>query len=424
MTKASLPTNIPVEPGKLWWNWFGELYFTPTLTARPKSIEDVRACVMHARREGLPVRVSGKGHSNPAMVPTAGMHIDFSDFAGVEAVDAQTGRVTIQPGIAVGDLSRHLRHHGLSLNNQGDIDTQTVVGAMATGTHGAGVTLPCFSAQMVAATIVTADGDILELSQEKDGDLFRALRCSLGLLGVVVSATLQAVPSYNILKRSWYADREDCIGNLHELLNAHRTFWFFWLPDLASAQLYGLPADIPDRTSRRRDVCHMRSYDALPVQDPMPELGEGEVCDHSSVIFPNAYEPNFREIEYAVPFGRFEEAFAEIQHMFATRYPEAFYPVECRPVKEDTSMLSAYAGRDGYAMSISGPLEVSTWPILSEADAILDRYDARPHWGKHHFMTPERLQRIYPEYDAFRKLRREMDPRGVFLNDHLAQLFV
>ncbi len=109
--------------------------------------------------------------------------------------------------------------------------------------------------------------------------------------------------------------------------------------------------------------------------------------------------------------------------MFQTRYPEAIYPVECRAVKGDDTYLSAYSERDGYALSISGPLEEWSWGMLRDADAILDRYDARPHWGKHHFMTPERLERIYPKYDAFKRLRREMDPDGVFLNDHLRMLF-
>jgi FAD/FMN-containing dehydrogenase len=161
----------------------------------------------------------------------------------------------------------------------------------------------------------------------------------------------------------------------------------------------------------------------VPVDEPAPELQPGEQFGHSSVIFPNPYIPNFREIEYAVPFERFEEAFGEVRERFMSKYPQAIYPVECRPVKADDSYISAYAGRDGYAMSISGPLEHWTWAMLKEMDEILDRYDARPHWGKHHFMSPQRLERIYPRYDAFKTLRREIDPDGVFLNDHLRSLF-
>ncbi|MFC7054171.1 D-arabinono-1,4-lactone oxidase [Hansschlegelia quercus] len=413
-----------LEPGKLWVNWFGEQYFVPAYTARPRSEEDVRAVVLAARKLGLAIRASGAGHSNPAVVPTPGVHVDFDGFNEVISVDREKLQVTVQPGIRVGELSRYLRTVGMSLNNQGDIDTQSVTGAIMTATHGAGVTLPCMSMQMIAARIITAEGDFLDLSQEKDGELFKAFRASIGLFGLIVSLTIQAVPSYNIHKRSWNTDVEDCIGGLHQRLADNRTFWFFWLPRKESAELYVLPGGVvPSQATRDHDICHMRTYNAVPVDEPAPELQPGEQFGHSSMIFPNPYIPNFREIEYAVPFDRFEEAFAEVRERFIAKYPQAIYPVECRPVKADDSYLSAYAERAGYALSISGPLEHWTWAMLQEMDEILDRYEARPHWGKHHFMSPQRLERLYPRYDAFKKIRREIDPDGMFLNDHLRALF-
>jgi len=412
-----------LQPGKLWWNWFGEQYFVPRYTARPTSEEEVCAIVREARKLGLPIRASGAGHSNPAIVPTPGVHIDFDGFNQVVSVDKDKLQVTVRPGIRISELTRYLRTQGMSLNNQGDIDSQAITGALMTGTHGAGKTLGCLSTQLIGARIVTADGELRDLSPA-DGELFKAFRTSIGLFGLVVSLTIQAVPSYNIFKKSWNTDTEDCIGNLHQLLDANRTFWFFWLPRKESADLFELPGDaVPSKATRDYDFCHMRTYNSVPVDQPAPQLGHGEQFDHSSIIYPNSYIPNFREIEYAVPFERFEDCFAEVRNMFQTKYPEAIYPVECRAVKGDDTYLSAYAGRDGYALSISGPLEEWSWGMLRDADAILDRYDARPHWGKHHFMTPERLERIYPQYDAFKRLRREMDPDSVFLNDHLRMLF-
>ncbi len=413
-----------LEPGKLWWNWFGEQYFVPQYKALPKTEEDVRQIVLAARKLNLPLRASGAGHSNPAIVPTPGVHVDFNAMNQIIAVDEEKLQVTFQPGIRVGELSRYLKGRGMSLNNQGDIDTQAVAGALMTGTHGAGKTLPCMSNQMIAARIVTADGTFLDLSAEHDKTLFNAFQTSLGMFGLIVSITIQAVPSYNILKRSWNADTEDCIGKLHHLLDENRTFWFFWLPVLESASLFELPGgDVPNMATRAHDFCHMRSYNAVPADEPAPPLQTGEEFGHSSAIFPNQYVPNFREIEYAVPFEKFEECFEEIRSLFKTKYPEAMYPVECRAVKADETFLSAYAERDGYAISVSGPLEFPTWGMLNDIDVIFDKYEGRPHWGKHHFMSPARLERLYPRYDAFRKIRREIDPQGVFLNDHLRMLF-
>ncbi len=413
-----------IRPGTLWWNWFGDQYFVPTYTAAPRTEEEVRQAVLAARKLGLPIRASGGGHATPAVVPTSGMHVDFRQFNQVVSVDHERCQVTVRPGMTVGEVSRYLRTQGLSLNNQGDIDTQSIAGAIVTGTHGAGTSLPCMSAQMIAARIVTADGQFLDLSGENDGELFKAFRCSIGMFGLFVSITLQAVPSYNILKRSWNTDVEDTLASLHDLLDANRTFWFFWLPIKESADLYKLPGgSVPSKATRDADICHMRTYNAVPVDEPAPELHAGEVFDHSSVIYPNIYLPNYREIEYAVPFDRFEEAFGEVRHKFQTKYPEAVYPVESRPVKADDSYISAYSERDGYALSISGPLEFASWGMLQDMDAILDRYDARPHWGKHHFMSAARLERLFPRYDAFKVIRRDIDPDGIFLNDHLRALF-
>jgi FAD/FMN-containing dehydrogenase len=412
-----------LETGQLWWNWFGEQYFVPKYLARPRDEAELQRIVLEARRLELPVRASGAGHSNPAIVPTPGIHVDFGRMKQVLALDKEKLQVTVQPGMIVGELSRYLRTQGMSLNNQGDIDTQTVAGAIMTATHGAGVTLPCMSAQMVGARIVLADSSVLELSAEKDGELFKAFRTSLGMFGLIASLTIQAVPSFNILKASWNADVDDCIGNLHQTLAENRTFWFFWLPRAESAALFELPSDVPARNSRDYDFCHMRSYNAVAVDAPAPALEDGEVFDHASVIYPNLYLPNYREIEYAVPFARFEETFAEIRALFLRDYPEALYPVECRAVKADDSYLSAYSERDGYALSVSGPLEFSSWAMLRDVDAIFDRYDGRPHWGKHHFMSASRLERLYPRYDAFKTFRRQLDPGAMFLNDHLRALF-
>ncbi|WP_158802485.1 D-arabinono-1,4-lactone oxidase [Acidisoma sp. L85] len=413
-----------LQPGRLWWNWFGEQYFVPQYVAKPRTEEDVRQIVLAARRLGISIRASGAGHSNPAIVPTPGIHVDFDEFRDIVSFDHDTLRVVVRPGIRVGDLSRALKEQGMSLNNQGDIDTQSIAGAIVTATHGAGITLPCLSAQMIAARIVTADGNILELSAEKDGELFKAFRTSLGMFGLIVSITIQAVLSYNIHKRSWNTDTEDCLESLHELLRDNRTFWFFWLPLKESADLYELPSGaVSSKATRENDICHMRVYNAAPVADPPPTVGPGEQFGHSSAIYPNVYLPNFREVEYAVPFASFEQTFDELRALFKTKYPEALYPIECRAVKADDSYLSAYSERDGYALSVSGPMEESSWGLLRDVDAVFERHDGRPHWGKHHFMSPSRMEKLFPRYDDFKRLRREIDPDGVFLNDHLRALF-
>ena len=63
------------------------------------------------------------------------------------------------------------------------------------------------------------------------------------------------------------------------------------------------------------------------------------------------------------------------------------------------------------------------WPFLKVVDDILRQCGSRPHWGKLHFTQREDVDRWFPKAEAFRQLRRSVDPNGYFLNDHLRTLF-
>ena len=74
-------------------------------------------------------------------------------------------------------------------------------------------------------------------------------------------------------------------------------------------------------------------------------------------------------------------------------------------------------------ISVSGMPGTDYWDYLRSVDSLLREFSARVHWGKLHFLEPERLAELYPEADEFIRIRRELDPEGVFLNDHLRPLF-
>ena len=417
--------GVLIQPGEHWRNWVGNQAFVPAYRARPLDEAQVLQALSFARGNALQVRVQGARHSWSALVPTSGVLIDLDGFDSLVSLDREALQITVRPGMRISALTAILRAHGMSLANQGDIDSQTVAGAVMTATHGAGQALGCMSTQVVAMRLATAEGDILDLAGDREPELFRAARVSLGLLGVVLSLTIQAVPAYNILKRSWNADVETCLERLPELLERNRTFWYFWLPRLESAALFELALDGYDSTATRtHDICHMRSYNAYPVDDLAPPVGRGEEFGHSAAIFPNEYVPNYHELEYAVPFAQAADAFGEVRTRILTRHPDAPFPVECRAVAADDSFLSPYAGRAGFAISVSQSPGADYWTFLRDMDTILSLYDGRPHWGKLHFMTPARLERLFPEYGAFKAIRRRLDPSGLFLNDMLRPLFL
>jgi hypothetical protein len=105
------------------------------------------------------------------------------------------------------------------------------------------------------------------------------------------------------------------------------------------------------------------------------------------------------------------------------RFPDEISPLQVRWQKADEAFLSAQSGRDTTSISVSGEIGRNYLPFLQAVDEALRPFSARPHWGKLHFLDRRRVERLYPDFDRFQKVRREMDPDDLFLNRHLAGLF-
>src|SRR6202012_3168020 len=140
-------------------------------------------------------------------------------------------------------------------------------------------------------------------------------------------------------------------------------------------------------------------------------------------VYPMTYEPNFHELEYFVPFERGREALAAMGGLMLARLPGSGFPMEVRTVGAESAFLSHSYERDTVVISVSGTPGADYWPYLREVDALLGEFDARVHWGKLHFLTREQLLERYPRASDFIAMRGELDPAGVFLNEHLRPLF-
>jgi FAD/FMN-containing dehydrogenase len=112
-----------------------------------------------------------------------------------------------------------------------------------------------------------------------------------------------------------------------------------------------------------------------------------------------------------------------MRELMLARLPDAIFPMEVRTVAADGSWLSHSYERPSVVISVSGMPGTDYEPYLRDVDRLLGEFDARVHWGKLHYLTAEQLHARYPQAASFVALRRELDPRGVFLNDHLRELF-
>jgi FAD/FMN-containing dehydrogenase len=400
-----------------WTNWAGNQSFEAAV-ATPAGEDEVVEHVRRAIAAGTGLRAAGAGHSFTPLMETGGTVLDTSRMTGITHIDAARRRVTALPGTTVGAFGEPLWAAGLALANQGDIDTQAIAGAIATGTHGSGNELPSFSATLRACRLVDGRGELIEID-ESQPELLHAAQVSLGLLGVMTSLTIEVVPAYRLAERIEHWPLGDVLERWDELFAGHRHFSFFWLPSEQSPALYGL-ATPPGR--RMTDTCYVKRYEE--AGGDLPDCAsEGNRVDRSYRIYPAEFEANFHELEYFVPLERGREAIEAMRELMLASQPAAVFPMEVRSVAADEAYLSSNYGTPTTVISVSGIPGTDYWPYLRAVDRLLGEFGARVHWGKLHFLTPGELAARYPESSRFVAIRRELDPGGVFLNDHLRALF-
>jgi len=401
----------------VWTNWVGNQSFTPAYAAAPRDEEEVAALVRDAAERGTNVRVFGARHSFTPIVQTDGLLLDLSALRGVIEADRTSKRATALSGTLIRDFYEPLWREGLALKNQGDIDTQQIAGAVSTATHGSGIRNKCFSGVVRAVRLVTASGDIREID-ESEPDLLRAAQVSIGMLGVMTRLELEVTDAYRLTEQIDLWPWEEVLDRWDELVHGHRHFGFFWLPTEESAALYNLASH--DQTMA--DKCYVKIYDEAAPDQPESAV-EGRRTDRCYRIYPMIYDPNFHELEYFVPLELGPAALSAMRDLMLRSLPDSVFPLEVRTVGADDAYLSPNYKTATTVISVSGMPGTDYWDYLRSVDALLSDFSARVHWGKLHFLTPERLHALYPEADAFIAARRELDPRGVFLNDHLRPLF-
>jgi len=408
-------TDLP--PATLWTNWVGNQSFTPGHAGAPRDEEEVAALVRDASEAGSRIRVAGARHSFTPIVETDGLLLDLSGLRGVVEADRTRKRATALAGTLIRDFYEPLWREGLALKNQGDIDTQQIAGAVSTATHGSGIRNTCLSGVVRGVRLVTATGEVRDID-ESEPELLRAAQVSIGMLGVMTRLELEVTDAYRLTEQIDLWPWEEVLERWDELVHEHRHFGFFWLPTEESAALYNLSSH--DQTMA--DKCYVKIYDDAEPDEPDSDV-EGRRTDRCYRIYPMVYDPNFHELEYFVPLELGRDALSAMRDLMLRSLPDSVYPLEVRTVGPDDAYLSPNYKTATTVISVSGKPGTDYWDYLRSVDALLSDFSARVHWGKLHFLTAERLHTLYPEADTFINLRRELDPAGTFLNDHLRELF-
>lgn len=414
-----------------WSNWSGSAVCTPSTWARPKDEAELQALLRGGTGE---VRPTGSGHSFMPVVPTDGTLVDVSALRGVVSVDREKAQATVWAGTTLREVTRLLLAEGLGLQNQGDIDHQTVAGAVSTGTHGTGETLGCVSTQMIAGRLVTPQGEVVELSPGSEA--LRLGRVTLGSLGVLSQVTLQCVPAYRLQEVVEIHDSATLMARIDQAATTHRHAELFVFPSADVGLLKTLhpttePGGLTEMGNGWLDDAFLWSAAATSsfkaghwYQRTMVKLlGAQKRRGPSHVIFPAERRVRFEEMEYVLPREQGLEAFAEVLAVVRREFPDVSIPLEYRVVAADDIPLSPFVGRASAAIAVHHRPNRDWRGLLARVEPLLAARGGRPHWGKRHTLDARALAERYPEWSTYQALRRELDPRGRMLSPTLRRIF-
>lgn len=434
--------SIETETNKEWSNWSGSVACSPKQIFYPKSIEEVVTIVRRAKHAGRYIRVVGTGHSFTPLVYTDQLLLSLDQLQGIESINHEDGTVTVWAGTKLRALGEALAELGYAQENLGDIDAQSIAGAISTGTHGTGIQFGSISTQAVGFTVITSEGKILECSTTKNAAILHAVQLSLGLLGIIVKVTLRVVPSYRLHQRTFSMELDECLASIESLRSENRNFEFFYFPYTNKVQVKLLN----ETTEEVSPSSKWQDFKALALENwifgflstlcrMFPKLSKSvsklsasgipsiEKIGASHHIYATPRLVRFNEMEYFIPIEHMEAVLCEISETIEREKFAVHFPIECRFVKGDDIWLSPAYKRDSAVIAVHMFKGMPDEKYFQAMEEILQRYEGRPHWGKKHTFTKEQAEKSYPKWTEFLKLRALFDPYDTFLNPYLHRLF-
>ncbi|BBI35355.1 D-arabinono-1,4-lactone oxidase [Cohnella abietis] len=431
-----------IKSGQRWRNWSGIVQATPQQVIYPGSTEEIVDAVRLCRRESRTLRVVGSGHSFTAVAASDDVLLSLDRMQGIVSVDAESCTAIVWAGTKLKALGELLHAEGLAQENLGDIDVQSIAGAISTGTHGTGLQFGNIATQVVGMTIVTGTAEVLTCTEQSHPELFKSLQISLGALAVIVQVTLRLRPAYKLSYESTRDSLSACLQRLDSLSAMHRHFELYWFPYAEPCQLKFMNETDQPVTSRKISsyisdvILENAAFGALSgICRRAPKLSAtvSRICaatvptngkvEYSHRLFATQRLVRFNEMEYNLPVEAMEPVIREMREKMALNKYNVHFPIECRFAKGDHIWLSPAYERDSAYIAVHMYKGMPHEIFFADMEQIFLSYGGRPHWGKLHTLNAEQLSRSYPMWDSFQQFRAKLDPDGIFLNDYLRRVF-
>jgi alditol oxidase len=408
------------SPGR---NWAGNYTYRAQKLHRPSTIEQLQEIFANAPC----VRVLGSRHSFNDIA-------DSSELITLEAmpmdvvVDHEAETVSFNAALKYGELVEALNEEGVALHNLASLPHISVAGAVATATHGSGVTNGNLATAVVGLELVTSDGQIIEISRGEPD--FDGLVVGLGALGAVTRITLDVEPAYEVRQRvfeglSWEALFEhfdeiiSCGYSVSIFTRWGETIDQIWVksrvtdePEQVESDLFGAVAAAVDR----------HPILGLDATSCTPQLGRAGPWADRLPHFRMGFTPSSGEelqSEYLFPRRYAVEAIEAVRSL-ADEIRPILQVSEIRTVAADRLWMSMNYGQDTVGIHFTWkPEREAVEDMLVQLESVLAPFEARPHWGKLFNANAEAIAPLYERMTDFIRLVERLDPRGAFRNSWL-----
>ncbi|WP_246820318.1 D-arabinono-1,4-lactone oxidase [Corynebacterium sp. HMSC074E01] len=369
--------------------------------------------------------------------------LNLDHVSGLVSVDKQCKRVRFLAGTRLRDVPKLLRPFGLALANQGDVDPQSLAGAISTSTHGTGINYTGFAGTVTGLTLIDADGNTRTYSIDEDPELLRLVVVSVGALGVVVEVEMQCVDAFDLLAEESGIAFDELMDNWEELSRSVDHFESYWFPHTDRAMVKANTRLEPtgERRSRLKQLIDdeligngafaaaLALGRLLPGTIPTLNKFATSVISHNRYrsaahdVFVSPRRVRFHEMEYAVPLADGPATVREIRRFIDEQDWRIGFPMELRTTAADDVALSTASGRESMYIAFHIPRALNPQDYMPKLEPILHAAGGRPHWGKMNSLSRKDFAQLYTRFDEFCELRERMDTDWKFGSPYLRKLF-
>lgn len=423
-------------------NWAENVQWNPSKIAFPTSEGELQKLVIKALNDHQKIRVIGSGHSFTPLCATNEVLVSLDKYQGLISFEKEKNIATVKGGTKLSLLGELLFEKGLAMENMGDINVQSIAGAISTGTHGTGVNFKSISNQIIGLKFINGKGEVISCSTTEKTSLFKAAQVSLGCLGIITEVTLQCVPAYKLKLQNKKEKLEDVLATLQERNQQNRNFEFYWIPytNTAWTKTSNIVEDSePDKVNFFnywteyvlenyvfKLFCEYARY--FPSQNKTvaaitaASISNVKKVYHSHKVYATQRLVKFNEMEYNIPAEAYQDVFKDVQKIVNSKKFNIHFPIENRWVKGDDIYMSPAYNRDSAYIACHVYNKKEYQSYFNALEEVFKAYNGRPHWGKLNNFTTTDIQESYPEFATFMQHRKEHDPENVFVNPYIKKL--